>query len=101
MSLPKVNYTVHRSEVKPGLSLAYIREGVGGYPLLLIHGFPETKRIWYRNIGPLTAAGFEVIAPDLRGFGESDLSADGFYDPAAYAKDLYTLVHDVLGHSRC
>ncbi len=101
MSLPDVNHTVHRSEVKPGLSLAYIREGVGGYPLLLVHGFPETKRIWCRNIGPLAAAGFEVIVPDLRGFGESDLSADGFYDPAAYAGDAYTLVHDVLGHSKC
>ena len=97
MGLPNVNHAVHRGEVSEGLSLAYIREGVGGYPLLLIHGFPETKRIWYRNIGPLAGAGFEVIVPDLRGFGDSDLSADGFYDPAAYAKDLYTLVHDVLG----
>ncbi len=97
MGLPNVNHAVHRSEVSEGLSLAYIREGVGGYPLLLIHGFPETKRIWYRNIGPLAGAGFEVIVPDLRGFGDSDLSADGFYDPAAYAKDLCTLVHDVLG----
>ena len=101
MSLPSAKYAVHRSEVKLGLSLAYIREGVGGHPLLLIHGFPETKRIWYRNIGPLAAAGFEVIAPDLRGFGESDVSGDGFYDPAAYAKDVYTLVHDMLKHPKC
>ena len=64
--LPNVNYTVHRSQVKAGLSLAHIREGVGGYLLLLIHGFPETKRIWYRNIGPLAGAGFEVIVPGLR-----------------------------------
>ena len=65
--------------------LAYIREGVGGYPLLLVHGYPETKRIWWRNIAPLAAAGFEVIVPDLRGHGDSDLAADGFYDVAAFS----------------
>ena len=51
-----------------------MREGVGGTPLLLLHGYPETKRIWWRNIAPLAAAGFEVIVPDLRGYGDSDLS---------------------------
>jgi pimeloyl-ACP methyl ester carboxylesterase len=47
-----------------------VREGPNdgaGYPLLLLH--PETKRIWWRNIGPLAEAGYEVIAPDLRGYG--------------------------------
>ena len=48
-----------------------LREGVGGYPLLLIHGYPETKRIWWRNVEPLANAGYEVIVPDLRGYGES------------------------------
>jgi len=40
-----------------------------------------------------------VIAPDLRGFGDTDVAADGFYDLAAHARDLFALVHDVLGHS--
>lgn len=91
----------HRAEVAPGLALAYAHEGVGGVPLLLIHGYPETRRIWWRNIGVLAAAGFEVIAPDLRGFGDSDLAPDDVYEPAAYAVDLHALVHDVLGHERC
>ena len=39
-----------------------------------------------------------MIAPDLRGHGDSDLAPDGFYDIAAFAIDLYALVHDVLGH---
>src|SRR4051794_11287227 len=99
-------FTVHRSEVPPsagrdGLSIAYVREGIGGYPLLLLHGYPETKRIWWRNIGPLAATGYEVIVLDLRGYGDSDLSAADVYDIAAYSRDLYLLVHDVLGHERC
>ena len=75
-----------------------MRAGEGGYPLLLLHGWPETKRIWWRNIEPLARAGFEVIVPDLRGFGDSGLAPDGFYDPAAHAHDLHALVHDQLGH---
>ena len=39
--------------------------------------------------------------PDLRGFGDSGLAPDGFYDPAAHARDLHALVRDHLGHERC
>lgn len=91
-------FTIHRTEVADGLALAYVREGVGGYPLLLIHGYPETKRIWWRNIEPLVAAGFEVIVPDLRGHGDSDLSADDTYDIVTYSRDLLALMQDGLGH---
>jgi pimeloyl-ACP methyl ester carboxylesterase len=89
------------AELGNGVTLAYLAEGVGGLPLLLVHGYPETKRIWWRNMMPLADAGFEVIAPDLRGHGESSLAPDGFYDIAAFSKDLYTLMHDVLGHEHC
>jgi pimeloyl-ACP methyl ester carboxylesterase len=89
------------AEVRDGLSLAYVRAGVGGYPLLLVHGWPETSRIWWRNITALAEAGFEVIVPDLRGFGASGLAPDGFYDLAAHARDMHALVHDALGHERC
>jgi pimeloyl-ACP methyl ester carboxylesterase len=98
---PPDAFAVHRAEVRDGLSLAYLHEGVGGYPLLLVHGYPETKRIWWRNVGALAQAGFEVIAPDLRGYGDSDLSPDDAYDLVLYARDLHALVHDVLGHARC
>jgi pimeloyl-ACP methyl ester carboxylesterase len=94
-------FAVHRSPTRDGVSLAYIREGAGGVPLLLVHGTPETKRIWWRNIGPLAAAGFEVIVPDLRGYGESDRPPDDNHDPVAYSRDLYALVHDHLGHEAC
>jgi pimeloyl-ACP methyl ester carboxylesterase len=94
-------FPVERATVRDGLEIAYVRAGVGGYPLLLVHGWPETKRIWWRNIEPLAKAGFEVIVPDLRGFGDSGLAPDGFYDLAAHAHDLHVLVGDVLGHERC
>ena len=92
-------YETHQAEVR-GVRLAYVREGAGGFPLVLLHGWPETKRIWWRNIGPLAEAGFEVIAPDLRGFGDSSTTEDGFYDIAAHSRDVHALVHEVLGHER-
>jgi len=94
-------FGVERAEVRDGVSIGYVRAGIGGYPLLLVHGWPETKRIWWRNIAPLADAGFEVIAPDLRGFGDSGLAPDGFYDLAAHARDVHALMHGVLGHERC
>ena len=99
--LDPARFAVRRTVVRDGLELAYVREGVGGVPLLLVHGWPETKRIWWRVIEPLVAAGFEVIAPDLRGFGDSDVPADGFHDVAAHARDLHALVGDVLGRPWC
>ena len=69
-------FAVEHAPVADGLHLAYVREGEGGYPLLLVHGYPETKRIWWRNIAPLADAGFEVIVPDLRGYGDSGLAPD-------------------------
>ncbi len=81
-----------------GFRQAYVHEGVGGVPLVCVHGWPETKRIFWRVIEPLAEAGFEVIVPDLRGFGESELGPDGFHDVPAHSHDLYALVHDHLGH---
>jgi pimeloyl-ACP methyl ester carboxylesterase len=72
----------------------------GGVPLLLVHGWPETRRIWWKTIDPFAEAGFEVIAPDLRGFGDSDVAPDGFCDVPSHSRDLYALVHDHLGHER-
>jgi pimeloyl-ACP methyl ester carboxylesterase len=97
---PADAFEVHRAEVAPQIGIAHLREGVGGYPLLLVHGYPETKRIWWRNVGPLAEAGYEVVVPDLRGYGDSDLSGDDAYDLVVYSNDLFTLMHDVLGHAR-
>ena len=97
MSLQRFN--VQRATVRD-VEIGYVREGVGGFPLVLLHGWPETMRIWWRNIEPLATAGFEVIVPDLRGFGESGVAADGFYDVRAHARDVHELVAGVCGHAR-
>lgn len=94
-------FAIHSAELETGVRVAYIRAGAGGSPVVLIHGYPETKRIWWRNIEPLAKQGFEVVAPDLRGFGDSDPAPDGHYDQPAFARDIRALVHDVLGHERC
>lgn len=81
--------------------IAYLREGAAGFPLLLLHGWPETKRIWWRNIRPLAEAGFEVIVPDLRGYGDSGLAPDGNYDVAVQSRDMEALLRSELGHEHC
>jgi pimeloyl-ACP methyl ester carboxylesterase len=54
-----------------GAMLHVLDEGSGS-PVLMLHGFPDSSRLWRNQIPALTAAGFRAIAPDLRGFGESD-----------------------------
>jgi pimeloyl-ACP methyl ester carboxylesterase len=99
--LPPDAFTIRSAVVAEGVSLSFVHEGVGGTPLLLIHGYPETKRIWWRNIEALAAAGFEVIAPDLRGVGDSDVPPDDLHDIVTYSRDLHALVHHRLGHASC
>ena len=41
---------------------------------ILLHGFPDSSAVWERTTPLLTAAGFRVLAPDLRGFGETDMA---------------------------
>jgi pimeloyl-ACP methyl ester carboxylesterase len=53
-----------------GVSLAVLDEGEGR-PVLLLHGFPDSY-VWRHQVPVLVESGMRVIAPDLRGFGESD-----------------------------
>jgi pimeloyl-ACP methyl ester carboxylesterase len=95
-------YRLGRTSIR-GFEQAYVHERVGGAgPLVLVHGWPETKRIWWRVIGPLADAGFEVIVPDLRGFGDSDVGPPDapFGDVPSHSRDVHALVHDHLGYER-
>ena len=54
-----------------GASLAVADAGEGT-PVLLIHGFPDSSSLWRHQVKALVDAGFRAVAPDLRGFGDSD-----------------------------
>ena len=54
-----------------GVELAVTDVG-DGPPVLLLHGFPDSARLWRHQVRALTQSGFRAIAPDLRGFGDSD-----------------------------
>jgi pimeloyl-ACP methyl ester carboxylesterase len=58
-----------------GVELAVLDEG-DGPAVLLLHGFPDSARLWRQQIPALTDAGLRVVAPDLRGFGASEKPAD-------------------------
>ncbi|NIK61883.1 alpha/beta fold hydrolase [Kribbella shirazensis] len=99
MVLPAEVVEPVRVDVRRGHQLAVRRRGIGGVPLLLLHGFPCTSRIWSHNLVPLAEAGFDVVAPDLRGYGDSDFAPDEFYDLNAFNADL-TGLFDALGWDR-
>ncbi|SFR85335.1 alpha/beta fold hydrolase [Sphingomonas jatrophae] len=73
------------------VTLHVVEAGKAGAPLvILLHGFPEFWWAWRHQIGPLAAAGFHVVVPDLRGYNLSDVP-DGIDD---YRLD--TLAADVV-----
>lgn len=76
-----------------GIQLVYNRRG-SGTPLMLVHGFPLDHHLWDELV-PLLQDKFDLILPDLRGFGGSS-SIDSFYAMEDYASDLAGLL-DHLG----
>ena len=73
-----------------GIELALQDEGEG--PLIVLcHGFPELAYSWRAQIPALTAAGYRVIAPDMRGFGNSSVPSE------VEAYDVITLCGDLCG----
>ncbi len=84
----------HRVEVE-GMRQHYLLAGVGE-PVVLLHGFPETCYAW-RKIIPALAEHHTVVAPDLRGCGDTDRPSGG-YDKRTVAADVHRLVeHLELG----
>src|ERR1700756_415727 len=88
-----------RTELREGYAevgdvrLHYVEAGNG--PLMvLLHGFPEYWFGWRQQMRPLAAAGFRVVAPDLRGYNLSSRPADvAAYDTGRLAADIRDLVH--------
>lgn len=69
----------------------HVRSVGQGPAVVLLHGFPDTHVVWRKQVAPLVKAGYRVLAPDLRGYGQTDAPA---------AVGAYRLEHvcgDVLG----
>ena len=73
-----------------GIRLHCLEQGEG-LPVLLCHGFPELSYSWRYQMPALAEAGFRALAPDLRGYGESD-KPEGIE-----AYDIFHLVDDLVG----
>ena len=84
----------HGTAALDGVTLHYVTAGAGP-PLVLLHGWPQTWYEW-RHVIPDLAEDYTVIAPDLRGMGDSDKPLTG-YDKRTVADDVRALVHH-LGH---
>ncbi len=87
-----------------GISLAVTVAGPGGHegddggrsPVVLLHGFPDSGRLWRHQVPALVAAGHRVIVPDLRGCGSSDKPAElGAYGLAHLVGDVVALLDSV------
>jgi pimeloyl-ACP methyl ester carboxylesterase len=72
-----------------GVGIEYEVTG-DGPPVVLLHGFPDSGRLWRHQVPALADAGFKVIVPDMRGYGRSDKPTE----VEAYRMDV--LVGDVL-----
>jgi pimeloyl-ACP methyl ester carboxylesterase len=87
-----------------GTTLRYIDAG-HGTPVVFLHGLGASMYAWRKNLAPVAAAGYRVIAFDNRGFGFSDKPATG-YDNASYARLTVALLDSLhledvvlIGHS--
>ncbi len=87
----------------PVLNVGFEESGdVNGFPIILLHGFPDDVRAWDEVTPPLASKGYRVIVPYLRGYGPTrfrEPSIPRMAEQAAIGQDLIDLV-DALGVSR-
>jgi pimeloyl-ACP methyl ester carboxylesterase len=86
--IDNVTFSHHMASVN-GIQLHYVIGGQGD-PVVLLHGWPETWYAWHK-VMPALAKNYTVIAPDLRGLGDSSKPVTG-YDGNTTAEDIYQLV---------
>ena len=87
----------HHTAYVGDIRLHYVTAGAGD-PVVLLHGWPQTWWEW-RRILPSLSERYFVIAPDMRGLGDSSCPSNG-YDKRTVAHDIFQLVHDQLGHKK-
>jgi pimeloyl-ACP methyl ester carboxylesterase len=86
--IDNVTFSHHTASVN-GIQLHYVIGGQGE-PVVLLHGWPETWYAWHK-VMPALAKNYTVIAPDLRGIGDSSKPLTG-YDGKTVAEDIHQLV---------
>ena len=91
-------FSHHRADLGE-VVLHYVTAGDGEEMVVLLHGFPQTWHEW-RLIMPALAARYTVLAPDLRGLGDSSRPPSG-YDKRTVANDIWRLIAEHLGQRRC
>src|SRR5271167_607004 len=81
----------YRTTDVEGFNVFYRESGPSGAPkLLLLHGFPTASHM-FRDLIPLLADRYHIVAPDLPGFGKSDMPARGHtFDRIAETIDRFT-----------
>jgi len=90
--IEKLNITNHKAMIN-GFNMHYITGGHGkGDPIVLLHGWPQTSFEWRHVIPQLIQNNFTVIAPDMRGLGDSEKPQSG-YDTKTLAEDLNQLLN--------
>ena len=94
---PMTNSLQHNYADLDDVRLHYVTAGQGP-AIVLLHGWPQTWFMW-RDIIPGLAKKYRVVAPDLRGLGDSSRPESG-YDKKTIANDVWRLMHDVLGEKR-
>ena len=82
-------FSHHMSQAN-GIKLHYVTGGTGD-AVVLLHGYPETWYSWRKIMPALAAANYTVIAVDLRGLGESEITLSG-YDKRTIAEDVHQLL---------
>jgi pimeloyl-ACP methyl ester carboxylesterase len=90
--MSKFHFEHHTAHVNDEVRLHYVRAGQGD-PVVLLHGWPETWYQW-RKIIPSLAERYTVIAPDMRGLGDSSKPQTG-YDKRTVASDIHALVQQL------
>lgn len=77
-----------------GVRYHYLLHKDKGPVVVLLHGWATTSYMWRFVMPQLSAAGYTVLAPDLRGFGDTDKPQAG-YDKANVAQDIHALVAEL------
>lgn len=78
----------HCEIITNGIRMHYVAQGEGEL-VVLLHGFPEFWYSWRHQIPLLAEQGYRVVAPDLRGYNDTEKPEDGY--------DVPTLLRDIVG----